>query len=154
MITAAPRWTTSRGPKENSSARAKPTTATGSNFNKVTSTAERDDIVAAIGSVFELDTLASAEYFDSLQRKTPIEPEKRLIVAILEDAIQCFQANILAENGKPKKLLDDAEEWLLKEGADWIFSFRNICELLELDAEYLRAGLIRWKQKRLGSLVL
>lgn len=117
------------------------------------STGERPhiDVAEAMASLFEPDILAAAQYFDNFRRKTLIEPEKRLLVAILEDAINCFYDNVAAESGKRKKLFDDAEEWILEERTDWIFSFRNVCELLGLSAEYLRGGLMRWKEKRLAQ---
>jgi hypothetical protein len=151
MITTAHKLPISHSGKENSSARAKFATRAGFNFYTAKSTAERNyvDDGANIASLFEPDTVASAQYFDNFQRKTPTEPENRLLMAVLEDAIHCFQDNVLAEGGKSKKLFDDAEEWVLKECADWIFSFRNVCELLGIDPEYLRAGLMRWKQKQL-----
>ena len=119
-------------------------------ITKSTAEGARVDDLAKLGYLFEPDALASAQYFDNLQRKTLMDPEKRLMMAILEDAVDCFQDNVLAETSKAKKLFRDAEEWVLKEGADWIFSFRNVCELLELDPDYLRAGLMLWKQKRLA----
>lgn len=117
------------------------------------STGERPhvDVVEKMASLFEPDILAAAQYFDNFRRKTLIEPEKRLLVAILEDAINCFHDNVSAESGKRKKLFDEAEEWVLEERTDWIFSFRNVCELLGLSAEYLRGGLVRWKEKRLAQ---
>ena len=148
-MTTARKWATSRSSKEKSSVSASPGTQRGMNLYITAERAHVDDL-AKIGCLFEPDALASAQYFDNLQRKTLMEPEKRLMMVILEDAIHCFQDNVLAETGKEKKLFQDAEEWVLKEGADWIFSFRNVCELLELDAEYLRAGLMLWKQKRLA----
>ena len=104
-----------------------------------------------IASLFEPDTLLSAQYFDNLRRKTILEPEKALILAVLEDAINCFQDDVLAESGKAKKRFDEAEEWVLDEGDDWIFSFRNVCEHLGLNPDYVRCGLLRWKEKKLAS---
>src|SRR4051794_38121419 len=97
MIAAAPKWATSRGPKRNSSFRANFANGTGSNSFEVKSAAERDyvDIAAGIDSLLGPDTLAEPQYFDNLRRKTPLEPERRLIAAILENAIECFQANSL-----------------------------------------------------------
>jgi hypothetical protein len=151
MITTAHKLPISHSGKENSNAKAKFATHTGFNFYTAKSTTERSyvDENATVASLFEPDTVASAQYFDNFQRKTPTQPENRLLLAVLEDAIHCFQDNVLAENGKSKKLFDDAEEWVLKEGGEWIFSFRNVCELLGIDPEYLRAGLMRWKQKQL-----
>ena len=116
------------------------------------STQERTstDVVETMASLFEPDILLAAQYFDTFRRKTLIEPEKRLLVAILEDAINCFYDNVSAESGRRKKLFDDAQEWVMQERGDWIFSFRNVCELLGLSAEYLRGGLMRWKEKSLA----
>ena len=153
MITTARKLPISHTGKKKSISKAKFATHRGFNSYTIKSTAERNyvDENATVASLLEPDTVASAQYFDNFQRKTPTEPENRLLLAVLEDAIHCFQDNVLAENGKSKKLFDDAEEWVLKEGADWIFSFRNVCELLGIDPEYLRAGLMRWKQQHYCS---
>ncbi len=44
-----------------------------------------------IAFLFQPDTLLSAQYFENFRRTTFLEPEKRLMLAILEDAIKCFQ---------------------------------------------------------------
>jgi hypothetical protein len=103
-----------------------------------------------LASLFEPDTLAAAQYFDTLRRKTVLEPEKRLILAVLEDGIKSLQDNVSATGGKGKKLFEEAEDWVMEQNSDWIFSFTNVCELLGLNPEYVRKGLLRWKQKRLA----
>jgi hypothetical protein len=100
-----------------------------------------------ISSLFQPDTLLSAQYYGNLRRATLAQPEMRLTLAILEDAINCFQENVMAESGKRKKLFDEAEAWILDDGGDWIFSFQNVCELLGLSPAYVRQGLLRWKLK-------
>ena len=100
-----------------------------------------------IASLFEPDTLLSTQYFGNLRRKTLLEPEKRLMLAILEDAINCYQDNLLAK-GRAGRLFKEAEEWILEKGSDWIFSFKNICETLGFNPEYVRQGLLRWKEKK------
>src|SRR5499433_2152850 len=101
-----------------------------------------------IASLFEPDTLLSAQYFGNLRRKTLLEPEKRLVLAILEDAINCYQDNLLAKRGREGRLFTEAEEWILEKGSDWIFSFKNICETLGFNPEYVRQGLLQWKEKK------
>lgn len=59
-----------------------------------------------IASLFEPDTLLAAQYFDNLRRKTILEPEKRLVLAVLEDAINCFQDNVFSESVRAKKLFN------------------------------------------------
>jgi hypothetical protein len=101
-----------------------------------------------IVSLFEPDTLLPAQYFGNLRRKTPLEPEKRLMLAILEDAINCYQDNLLAKRSREGRLFTEAEEWILEKGSDWIFSFKNICETLGFNPEYVRQGLLQWKEKK------
>ena len=104
-----------------------------------------------IPSLFEPDTLVSAEYFQNFSRKTLLQPEKRLMLAMLEDAVSCFQVYVTARSGKGKKLFNEAEEWIMMKHDDWIFSFASVCEMLGFNPEYVRQGLRRWKQKTLAN---
>jgi len=109
------------------------------------------DTEEKITSLFEPDTLVSAQYFQNFRRKTCLEPEKRLILAMLEDAVSCFQVYVTARSGKGKKLFNEAEEWIMMKHDDWIFSFGSVCEMLGFNPEYVRQGLRRWKQKTLAN---
>jgi hypothetical protein len=100
-------------------------------------------------SLFEPDTLLSAQYFENLRSKTLV-PERRLTLAVLEDAVNCFQANVMAQSGRRKKLFKETEDWIMAPGDDWIFSFVSVCEILRLNPEYVRQGLLRWKEKKLA----
>ena len=100
-----------------------------------------------LASLFQPDTLLSAQYFDNLRRKTLLEPEKRLMLALLEDAIHCFQDNMSAQTVRKKKLFDETEDWIVEMDGDWIFSFDHVCETLGFSPEYVRQGLLRWKEK-------
>ena len=106
-----------------------------------------------IASLFQPDTLLSAQYFDNMRRRTLLEPEKRLMLAILEDAVNSFQENIFAESGKRKILFDDVEQWIRADGSDWVFSFDHICEALGFTPAYVRQGLLRWREKNRSKRV-
>jgi hypothetical protein len=101
-------------------------------------------------SLFEPDTLLSAQYLENLRGKTLLEPEKKLMLAVLADAINCFQVNVMAQSGRGKKLFNEAEDWLMEQDNDWIFSFVSVCELLRFNPEYMRRGLLRWKEEKLA----
>ncbi|MGZ8522317.1 MAG: hypothetical protein ACXWX7_19470 [Candidatus Binatia bacterium] len=105
-----------------------------------------------LASLFQPDTLLSAQYFDTLRRKTRLEPEKRLMLALLEDAILNFQDNRFAHNSKHRRLFEEAEQWITTPGGDWMFSFDNVCEALGFNPEYVRRGLLRWKEKNRQKL--
>jgi hypothetical protein len=101
-----------------------------------------------LASLFQPDMLVYAQYFEGLHRKALLEPEKKLMLAILEDAVNCFQNNVLARSGRRKRLFKEVEEWFLEEDDDWLFSFGYICEVLGLNSQYVRRGLLRWKDKK------
>ncbi len=92
-------------------------------------------------SLFQLDTVLSAQHLDIDRRKPSSEPEKRLMFAVLEDAVACFQ------NARGKNLFRDAEKWILADNNDWLFSFENICEVLGFNLECIRQGLIRGNEQ-------
>src|SRR5437763_5297778 len=69
--------------------------------------------------------------------------------AVLENAIEYFQKYVLAKDERGKKLFQEAEEWILDKDSDWFFSFENICEVLGLHPDYMRQGLLCWKETRL-----
>lgn len=104
-----------------------------------------------MGSLFQPDTLLPAQYFDTVRRKAHLEPEKRLMLGILEDAIVCFQKYIFARDGKGKGIFREAEDWILEENSDQLFSFENICEVLGFNPKYVRKGLLLWKEMELAG---
>ena len=104
-----------------------------------------------VTSLFQPDTLLPTQYLETFRRKAHLEPEKRLMLAVLEDAIACFQKYLFARDGRGRTLFREAEEWVVEEGSDWLFSFDNLCEVLSLDPQYVRQGLLRWQQKRMAE---
>ena len=99
-----------------------------------------------LSPLFQPDTLMSDEYFANYRRRIPLEPEKALLLAVLEDGIRTFQDNIFSETGKKRALLDEAREWLFTEGFEHVFSFNSVCSSLGLDPGYIRRGLKRWEE--------
>lgn len=107
-----------------------------------------------MASLFQPDILLAAQYVETVRTKASLEPEKRLMLTVLEDAVLCFQKGVFAGDRRRKALFPDAEEWIMEKNSDWPFSFENICEVLGLNPAYLRQGLLRWKQKKLPHLQL
>ncbi len=77
--------------------------------------------------------------------------ERRLMIAVLEDAVDTFMKHALAISPKECALLDDTNEYFGSDDRIWPFSFKNICETLDLDPNYLRNGLSRWRREFLKS---
>jgi hypothetical protein len=104
-----------------------------------------------VTSLFQPDTLMPEQYLETFRRKLHLEPEKKLLLAVLEDAIACFQKYLFAKDGKGKVLFLEAEEWISDRDTDWLFSFANVCEMLGFEPTYLRDGLIHWKAEKLEN---
>lgn len=101
-------------------------------------------------SLFQPDTILSQQYFATLRSKR-LEPEKRLMLAVLEDAAACFQRYILPRNSRERTLFKETEDWVRDKNDTYLFSFENISEVLEINPKYVREGLLRWKQKMVAQ---
>ena len=110
------------------------------------STKEIDERVA---SLFQPDTVLPPQYLETVCRKTHLEAEKELMLAVLEDAVTCFQGYFAARDKKEARRFREAEEWILQQDkSDWLLPFDNVCETLGLNPDYIREGLLRWRYFR------
>ena len=87
------------------------------------------------------DVGAQQRYFDTFRRSEYLEPEKELLLAVLEDAIYCYRKYASAQSRAGREQFREAEDWLMGGGDGWIFAFANVCDLLGLDPDYVRRGL-------------
>ena len=97
-------------------------------------------------SLFEADEADHSLYLETIKGRS-LEPEEGLMLAVLEDAVSCFQQNIQARTGKKSQLFRDAEAWIFGENEDHLFSFESVCEILRINPAYLRRGLQNWVYK-------
>jgi hypothetical protein len=113
---------------------------------------EKETLDEKLPGLFEPDTLLPIQYFEAMRRKHLLEGEKRLILSVLEDAVECFMKCIDSSTNKGQRLFRDAEEWINLEDKHWVFSFDNVCEMLDINPEYLRRGLKEWKERKLAAM--
>ena len=96
------------------------------------------------GKLFEPDAILPEQFYTMFKKSPYREPERRLMVAILEDAVSCLSTDLSECNFRQRRQYEEAKDWITTDEEDeWIFSFRNICEFLGMDPSYLRRGLIR-----------
>lgn len=82
-----------------------------------------------------------------------LEGERRLMLAVLEDAVACFQKNAGATGQRGRRLFREAEEWFADQDGSWVFSFEAICTILNINSDYFRVNLARWKEQLLSAPV-
>jgi hypothetical protein len=73
--------------------------------------------------------------------------EVALMCAVLDDAIECVQKQLVSNRRCDRRLAAEAEAWFFDNDERWPFSFVRVCQALGLDPEYLRRGLRRWRQQ-------
>ena len=78
-----------------------------------------------------------------LQRSTALCPEKSLILAILQHAIEELSVSVLY-------MRRDAADWIMLDN-DFIFGFVPICEVLEISPSALRKQLATLIERGLGE---
>ncbi|HVN88557.1 MAG TPA: hypothetical protein VMT61_01950 [Candidatus Binataceae bacterium] len=104
-----------------------------------------------LGAIFVPDIVTPQQYYDSRRDDSAIAPVKRLMMAILEDALRCFQNNADALSGPRKRLFTEAEQWLCSDHGDGPFSFETVCETLGIEPQFLRSGLREWRDQQLAG---
>jgi len=108
--------------------------------------------------VFQPQSLLPEQFFGGCRRQNASRTgEYRLLVAVLEEAIRCFQQNACATTYRQRRLFAEAEQWIMARGdaavagtAAPAFSFEYICAVLGLDPAWLREGLRRRRQRAGG----
>jgi hypothetical protein len=100
-----------------------------------------------VAELFQPDTLLPSQFFDRVRRRSEHDGERRLMIAVLEDAVDVYRKQAAAREGRGQQLFRDAEEWIEEPDRTWLFSFQNICDVLDIDSDYLRRGLREWKAR-------
>jgi hypothetical protein len=88
------------------------------------------------------------QFFGNRRSIRSIEPLRRLMVAMLVDAVRLFQAKFEARQPSTRQEFAEVQGWIFSDDQTGMFSFRPMCEALEIDPETIRKGLTRWKEKR------
>lgn len=101
--------------------------------------------------LFQPDTLTPSQFFDRTRRSSEHDGERRLMIAVLEDAIAVYRKRLASPDRRSRELFVEAEAWIESHDRQWFFSFENICAVLDLDADYIRSGLRRWKRNQLAG---
>ncbi len=86
------------------------------------------------------------------RRGETAQGERRLLLAILEDAILCYRKHLFARDNRGRRLFREAEQWMRSDNRQLLFSFENVCDILGINPDYVRAELHRWRCRQLTGL--
>jgi hypothetical protein len=99
----------------------------------------QSDISEKIGFV---DIILPCQFFSESSTKS-LNPEQRLMFAVLADAINILRRGNHLSSTRKRREFTEAAHWVLLRGDLWPFSFDNVCDGLNIDSDALRQRLIR-----------
>jgi len=94
-----------------------------------------------IHKLLDVDIITRSQFYDS-RRKEGDDALRRLMFAVLRDALICLSAQI-GSAVRPREVRE-AVEWFAEESDDYPFSFNSVCEYLGINPTALRQGLKAW----------
>jgi hypothetical protein len=97
----------------------------------------------------QAEAILPLQFFSNRRGIRSIEPLRRLMVAMLVDAVRVFQTKFEARQPSTRQEFAEVRRWIFSDDESGMFSFKPVCEALELDPGTIRKGLVRWQQKRL-----
>ena len=99
-----------------------------------------------------LETILPVQFHNARYRDRQMESLRRLMFAILEHGVKCFQANFEARNRERRREFLEAQWWLFKSNGVGPFSFENVCEVLGVHPDHVRRSLLAWRARTLAAL--
>jgi len=93
---------------------------------------------------YQAQQVLPEEYCELFPREH-LQPEQRLMLAVLEDAFAAFQRNFIADDEHGRAGFEEVQNWFMTEGDCSLYSLETICTSLDIDASCLRKRLMAWK---------
>jgi hypothetical protein len=99
---------------------------------------------AALASGFEPETILPSQLLDTRHLGATLQPETRLMLAVLADAIATLHRGVGAASRAARREFEEVRTWLASDDTRWPYAFLNICHVLGFEPGWLRVGLDRW----------
>jgi hypothetical protein len=98
--------------------------------------------------LFGCEAVLPVQFYGARSGEPSAEPLRRLMVAVLVDAVRCFQTKSEARNRAALGEFAEVRSWFFSREQSGVFAFKSICDLLEIDPDRLRKWLLRWQERR------
>jgi hypothetical protein len=85
-------------------------------------------------------TVLPGQFLDGA-RAMQLSGEKRLMAAVLADAMQLYLKHHRSCTASGRILFRETERWFESQDRSWLLSFENVCDVLGIDAGRLRQAL-------------
>ena len=99
------------------------------------------------GGIHEVSSRAGLENGSSLhiefdiREQVPDSAALRLMAAVLQDAIQSYTRNVHARSARRRMEFLEVRSWFNAKNQPGVFGFENLCDMLGINADWLRRSL-------------
>lgn len=101
---------------------------------------------SAAAEVSHTDAVLPAQFWNGHNHGA--DPERRLMAAVLEDAIALCVRSIASRDATLARDAEEADQWLSSDERVGPFAFASICDALDLDADAVREAIARLRGRR------
>ncbi|MDZ7378719.1 MAG: hypothetical protein ONB06_05160 [candidate division KSB1 bacterium] len=101
--------------------------------------------------LFEPDALVPVQFYANFRQGSAAYPERRLMLAVLQDALECYRKYAFARDNRGRQMFLEARDWIFSSDQRWWYSFENICEVLGFDPAYLRRQVEEWHARAIAD---
>jgi hypothetical protein len=100
---------------------------------------------SALARLLIPDAVMPGQYYEGVRRDDPVtEAVKRLMLAVLEDALRCLQTRATSPTSIDRRMFLEAQAWISDRTAHGPFAFVAVCEALGIEPNRLRDGIREW----------
>lgn len=105
------------------------------------------------GGAEDLDIRIESPVVSELREEPPTTGGRRLLIALLEDGVRCYQKYAFSGTRRGRRLFREAEAWF-DATADVAVPFAYVCDVLGVEPDYVRSTLRGWRARNFtGSSV-
>lgn len=103
----------------------------------------RESLEEILKDSYQPDILLPEQYNGLRRGRRELDGERKLMLAVLEDAIQCYLSNIDAKTLQGRLLFHEARDWMRYRSSNGLFAYETLCEALGINADRLLSALER-----------
>ena len=100
------------------------------------------------GGFCELESILAQQFHGARRGSSNVEPLRRLMAAMMIEAIRSFQKNWQATTRAARQEFAEVRSWIFSDNEDGPFCFRAACDALQLHPDALRKLLVQWRKKK------
>jgi hypothetical protein len=94
------------------------------------------------------DLVLPTQFFAGARLDASQSPEKRFMLAVLEQAVRDFCREVTAVCPRRRRDFEEVEAWFASDETEWPCSFATVCEIFDLDAGWVRSRLWNVRDRR------